>query len=50
VPIRNIYGPAASHILAFAEGQELAISSRQRHTPITTGLHPKAAINPEWTH
>jgi hypothetical protein len=24
VPIRNIYGPAASHILAFAEGQELA--------------------------
>ncbi len=44
VPIRNIYGPTASYILAFAECALMANSSRQRRHPITTGLHPKADI------
>ena len=44
VPIRNIYGPAASAILAFAERPLLAKSSRQRAPSITTGLHPKPTL------
>ena len=30
VPIRNVYGPTASYILAFAERLELANPGRQR--------------------
>jgi hypothetical protein len=44
VPIRNIYGPTGSYILAFAERQLLAKSRRQRPPPITTGIHPTTDI------
>ena len=44
MPISDSDDTTASYILAFSEGQVLAKSRRQRHSPITTGLHPKTDI------
>ena len=45
LPNRDNDGPAVRAILAFAEGLELAKSGRQQAPSITTGLHPKAAVD-----